>query len=106
MNNEQWEKISRAKTILKLTDRATLAEIKKAYRALARQNHPDTVKPAEAGVADHVAMQEINNAYQTLLTYCASYRYPLIRDNDAIQDENDWWMKRFGQDPLWGKGSE
>lgn len=47
---------------LNVKDTATKAEIKKAYRKLATENHPDRNKDASA----EVRMKEINEAYDTL----------------------------------------
>ncbi len=103
MDSGQWEKIIAAKELLGLGDRASLADIKRAYRRLAKKHHPDATK-------NHVDQQEtadflrLTEAYQTLLDYCAQYRFPLTRDEggNGVESE-DWWMDRFGHDPLWGK---
>ncbi len=47
-------------------------------------------------------MYRITAAYELLMRYVAEYRYPLT---PAEADEpEDWWMDRFGQDSVWGKG--
>lgn len=98
MKKDDWQEIEWARLRLGLAERATLKEIKKAYRSQAKGNHPDI---AEGG--DRNAMREINRAYQLLLDYCSSYRYPLAKNLKEEMDDEDWWMDRFGQDPLWGK---
>ena len=104
MNSEQWKKILAAKDFLGLDDHATLADIKRAYRRLAKKHHPDATPKHDA---DHPAAPNfvrLTEAYQTLLDYCARYRFPLTHDdgNHEVEPE-DWWMDRFGHDPLWGK---
>ena len=37
------------------------------------------------------------------MRYCDSYRFPLVPPEGHIYDAEDWWMDRFGQDPLWGR---
>lgn len=101
MNKEDWQEIDWARKRLGLADRATLKEIKKAYRRLSKKNHPDIAEASGGG--DPNAMREINRAYQLLLDYCSNYRYPLVRNLKEEVDDEEWWMDRFGQDPLWGK---
>lgn len=107
MTKGGWEKIIAAKKLLELEDRASLQDIKQAYRRLSKKHHPDLaskVKNTEAG--EVLEMHEITAAYQTLLKYCNNYRYPLVPDENEPLDGEDWWMERFGQDPLWGKGGK
>ena len=102
MKKEEWARILVAKEILGLGERATLKEIKKAYRAKAKNHHPD-----RAAINDEdgsVAMHEITAAYQALLAYCGAYNYPLTPGAKQELDAEEWWFDRFGQDPLWGKG--
>ena len=95
------EKIAAARELLGLGESATLDEIKNAYRNQAKEHHPDTASP---GSDDNIEMHILTDAYQTLLSYCTNFRFPLVIDElDSIDDE-DWWMNRFGNDPLWGKG--
>ncbi len=105
MNKKEWQKISEAGKLLGLREEATLAEIKEAYRRKAKKNHPDLVNGE--GRQQNRSMQEITAAYQTLLAYCTNYSFPLVRpENDEEVDPEDWWMDRFGQDPLWGRDRE
>lgn len=100
MTRSDWQKIYEAKEIFGLGDRATLGEIKRSYRNKCKQYHPDLVgddrKKGEM-------MRKLTRAYDVLLRHCDQFRVPLVpADNDALEPE-DWWMDRFGQDPLWGK---
>ena len=101
MKKEEWQEIEWARTRLGLEERATLDDIKKAYRRLAKKYHPDHTK-GQGRDGQH-AMREINRAYRLLLDYCNNYRYPLVRNLEEEVDDEEWWMNRFGQDPLWGK---
>jgi DnaJ-class molecular chaperone len=104
MNNEQWERIRKAKELLGLDDRAALADIKRSYRRLAKKHHPDAAKNHDKGQPRAADFLRLTEAYQTLLDYCAKYRFPLTQDDDGSGVEpEDWWMDRFGHDPLWGK---
>lgn len=102
MTKKDWEKIVAARDLLGLEEKATLAEIKKAYRRLAKEHHPDLAGSREGGEQRPVAMHEITAAYQVLLAYCQHYRFPLVMQQESL-DPEDWWLDRFGQDPLWGK---
>ena len=104
MNRKEWQAIEQARELLLLGDRATLAEIKRAYHSQSKLHHPDT---AEAGKdRDDELMYRITAAYELLLRYCSEYRFPLRRESGEqddldIYDPEDWWQARFGQDPLW-----
>jgi len=100
----KWEEIRAARELLALESSASLEEIKLAYRRLAKQHHPDLTGSQPESAADGIAMHRLTDAYQTLTDYCFRYRIPLEPDQDSPVDDEDWWMQRFGNDPLWGKG--
>jgi hypothetical protein len=104
MTKKDWEKIVAARDLLGLEEKATLAEIKKAYRRMSKKHHPDLAESRDGGQTA-VAMHAITAAYQVLLAYCQNYRFPLVMQQDTL-DPEDWWMDRFGQDPLWGKRND
>ena len=106
MKSEKWQKIISARELLQLGERATGKEIKAAYRRLSKKHHPDLDREQDGG--DVTSMQEINAAYKVLLDYCDNFSFPLTPDDKEAQplDGDDWWMDRFGQDPLWSKKSE
>lgn len=101
MNRKEWQAIERAGKLLGLGDRATLGEIKRAYRRLSKQHHPDTAGE-DRGTEDDM-MYHLTAAYNLLMRYCNEYRFPLSRPEGDIYDAEDWWMDRFGNDPLWSK---
>ncbi len=104
MRSKGWQKIIAARDLLQLGEAASLEEIKAAYRNLCKRYHPDRLSNA-AGDHDAPAMAEINSAYEVLLKYCAGYRFPLVCNEDSQPlDDEDWWLSRFGEDPLWGRG--
>jgi preprotein translocase subunit Sec63 len=102
MTNEEWKKIIAARELLGLGEKATQAEIKKAFRRLSKKHHPDLAQKGEQG--GEVTIQALTEAYQTLLDYCQNYRFPLVPGEDQPLEGEDWWMDRFGDDPLWGPG--
>jgi len=105
MSRDKWQQLAVARGLLGLGERAAIQEIKQAYRRWSKEHHPDT---ADYSVEDErVAMHELTAAYQTLLRHCEQYPVPLCREeSDQPLDGEDWWMDRFGHDPLWGKGGE
>ena len=90
----KFEKVDRARKLLELGEEATLDEIKKTYRELARKFHPDKKK------GDKKKMQEINQAYENLLSYCENYRYPLSKERIKKEDRKSRLEERFKDDWL------
>lgn len=105
MTNDEWKKIVAAKNLLGLPDQASLAEIKKAYRRLSKEHHPDLARHRpEGGEGPELEMHRLTEAYQLLLEYGKRYKIPLVPGEDQPLEGEDWWMERFGDDPLWGPG--
>ena len=100
MTKKDWEKVEWARDLLGLGKKATLAQIKDAYRSMSKKHHPDLAKDDRKG--EQVEMHDITKAYQVLLRFCEIYQFPLEMQKDSLEAE-DWWLDRFGQDPLWGK---
>ena len=51
-------------------------------------------------------MPRLTEAYDTLIDYCQDYKVPLKLSEDDPTDDEDWWMNRFCNDPVWGKKRE
>jgi len=98
MKKSRKGEIAAARDLLDLAKSATLEEIKKAYREKAKENHPDTT---DLEHQESIAMHTLTEAYQVLLDYCTDYRFPLVVDELDTSDDEDWWMNRFGDDPMW-----
>ena len=70
MTNDEWKKILAAKDLLGLPDQATLAEIKKAYRRLSKEHHPDLARHRPKGQEEpELEMHRLTEACQILLEY-------------------------------------
>lgn len=91
-----FEKLIKAKTLLGLGEKASLTEIKTRYRTLMKKWHPDKHKD-DIDTATQMSIQ-INEAYETVLTYCNNYDYPF--DEDSLKrvslSPQEWWEEKFG----------
>lgn len=102
-----WKKIVAAKELLGLPDQATQHKVKEAYRRLSKKHHPDLAEEGGGIAAGKVEMHRLTEAYKTLMHHCENYSIPLVPGEGAeVLDGEDWWMDRFGQDPLWGPGHD
>ncbi|HSH12274.1 MAG TPA: J domain-containing protein [Desulfurivibrionaceae bacterium] len=96
------ERLRAARELLGLDSYASLEEIKLAYRRKAKAHHPD-LSEARAEAEERIEMHRLTEAYRVLTDYCFNYRIPLEPTEEPLDDE-EWWLRRFGNDPLWGKG--
>lgn len=96
------KEILKAKKILSLPEQASMSEIKAIYRKLLHQWHPDKCGSNKEECCEMT--RKIAAAYKIILAYCNQYKYSFA-ENDIRQEDSqdDWWEKRFGSDPLWGK---
>lgn len=101
MTSRKKHEIDKARKLLGLGDRATLGEIKRAYYSLCKKYHPDASGPGKE--KDETMMYRLTEAYDILMRYCEQYRFPLQPEDADIYDAEEWWMDRFGQDPLWSR---
>lgn len=79
-----FEEVNCARKILGLDEYATLEEIKKAYRYLAAQYHPDRCRGKKLKECER-KIREINHSKDVLLAYCANYRYS-FKQADAMRN--------------------
>jgi DnaJ-class molecular chaperone len=86
----------KAKTLLGLSNKATLFEIKQRYRNLMQKWHPDK-NPDDLKTAQEMSTQ-INEAYQVILEYCNNYEYSLKEEDirEKFSTPHEWWEARFG----------
>ncbi len=102
MTKSEWKEVVAAKELMGLGDSATLGEMKRSYRQKCKEYHPDLVGDDKA---KGDMMRKLTRAYDVLMSHYNQFKIPLVpRDGEAIEAE-DWWMDRFGRDPLWGKNS-
>ncbi len=72
-------RINEALNILDLPTLVTKSDIKKRYRQLAREYHPDLSSGSDK------SMESINRAYELLMEYIESFRYTFDREEIARQ---------------------
>ncbi|WP_345993833.1 J domain-containing protein [Sulfurimonas sp. HSL-1716] len=91
-----FEKLIKAKTLLGLGEKASLAEIKNRYKTLIKKWHPDKHKN-DAKTATKMSAQ-INEAYEILLAYCNNYDYPFDEESlkKTSMSPQEWWEEKFG----------
>lgn len=102
MTKSEWEEVFESKELLRLGDSATLSEIKRSYRQRCKEYHPDIVGDDKA---KGDMMRKLTRAYDVLMNHCKQYKIPLTPQKGEALEAEDWWMERFGRDPLWGKNS-
>lgn len=98
-----YEEINKARTILELGEKATLKEIKAAFRSQTKKWHPDKCKKKDKKEC-HEKMKEINQAYKIIMKYIEDYNYSFSEDKVSEDSPEEHWRKRFGKDPTWGEG--
>jgi hypothetical protein len=84
-------RISEARKTLGISKSSTKGEVKKRYRELVKKWHPDVNKTEEAGRR----IKQINKAFETVMK-------GVFDDIDPWEDYHKWWLKQYGNDPIWG----
>ncbi|OPX39936.1 MAG: molecular chaperone DnaJ [Desulfobacteraceae bacterium 4484_190.1] len=96
-----YNNIVEAKALLNLPDRASMEEIKSNYRKLIMQWHPDKCNGNNEKCNEMT--KKLNAAYKTIILYCNQYKYSFVKEDvERHLSPEDWWLERFGNDPLWG----
>ena len=97
------EALNEAAELLGIGGRASLHEIRSRYHDRVREWHPD-VSLKDPGLS-HEMMIRIKDAYDLLVDYCMNHAFSFrIEDlaQDLEQNPAEYWMERFGEDPIWG----
>ena len=98
---DKYQVIREARTILELPESATMEQIKANYRSLIRKWHPDSCSEKHE-ICEEMS-RKTTNAYRIILDYCANYLYSFTQEEvDKYLSEEEWWYKRYGNDPIWG----
>ena len=89
--------------LLGIHDRASLNEIRIRYHECIKEWHPD-VSENDAATSHEMTIR-LKKAYDLLVDYCMNHTFSFrIEDllKDLEQSPADFWMERFGDDPIWG----
>jgi hypothetical protein len=88
------DEIDRARRLLELSERASIKDIKAAYRNMCKRWHPDTVSDDSEGTE---RMKEVNGAYRLLMEFCENYPCSFLPSKVESFDPEKWWYQRFGE---------
>ena len=98
-----FEQVDRARKIMQLPREATLAQIKKKFRDLIREWHPDKTNMHDPMHAQKT--QQIVEANKVITNYLKNYKISFDEEmvNRYRSMEERWW-ELYGHDPMWGPG--
>jgi len=95
--------VPEAAGVLGITGAASLNTVHTRFRELAKEWHPDVSRHAPA--LSHDTFIRIMEAYDILVNYCMNYEISFkqedIRKGTDYDDSKEFWMSRFGDDPIW-----
>ena len=92
-----------AAEVLEIREHASLNEIRQRYHEQIKRWHPD-VSNKDPTISHEMTIR-IKEAYDLLADYCSNRVFSFrIEDlaRDLEQSPADFWMERFGEDPIWG----
>ena len=93
------DKIKTALVVMELHDKSSIRQIRTQYKKLIHRWHPDKCKSCVEEC--HEKTIQIIESYKLLMDYCENY---IIAFNDPVMEtEEEFWARRFGDDPMWGK---
>ncbi len=84
-----------ARKVLGLGARATMKEIRTAYRNASKKWHPDHRRNASEKNTGP-KMQDINRAYKIIMDFVERYEYVLDPKRESEFDPEKWWWDKFG----------
>lgn len=83
--------LEKAREIFSFQDTITIEELKRKYRELVLNYHPDIVKTNEY----EGFIKEINHYYKVLMYYCMNYPIRININQVEDIDYEDWWKNQF-----------
>ncbi|ABK43520.1 heat shock protein DnaJ domain protein [Magnetococcus marinus MC-1] len=93
-----YARISAARELLGLSERASLADIETRTKALLKRWHPDK-NPPEKAAQCHSQTKAILEAHALIKSYIAHYQYAFSKQEvERYLPPDEWWFKRFGPD--------
>lgn len=103
MQTMSADAVRKAADTFGITDRASLNEIRSRFRVLIKEWHPD-VTQEQKGKSEEMT-REILKSYDILVEYCTNFQMSFRTEDicrTATDFPTDYWVKRFGDDPIWG----
>ncbi|MBS1263550.1 MAG: Chaperone protein DnaJ [Methanonatronarchaeales archaeon] len=102
MTDEEERGVAWAAEVLGLGESVTMNEEKRAFQRLLKRWHPDNCDEDPERCDEKT--RDLIEAHEVLEDYFESYQFPLDEDeiDAAERDGEEWWMERFGDDPIWG----
>ena len=97
------ERVREAAEVLGIRDRGSFNEIRSRYHERIKEWHPDVSQKAPA--ASHERPRRLQAAYDRRGDYCMHPTFSFRLEDlakDLEQSPADYWMDRFGDDPIWG----
>ena len=91
------QKINEARLFLELEEKASILEIKEAYRKLSLKYHPDKCKKKDKKKCEE-KFKHINDANRILIKYCLDYKFSFKegkKRETKKEEKNKEHMKRF-----------
>ena len=95
--------VPEAAAVLGIKGKASLNAIQIRFHELAKEWHPD-VSEHDPGLS-HETFIRIREAYEILVEYCMNYELSFAKKDlrpGTDYDSREFWMSRFGDDPIWG----
>ena len=95
--------LKEAAEVLGIQEYASFNEIRSRYHEQIKIWHPDVSQQDLA--MSHEMTIRVKKAYDLLVDYCTNHVFSFrIEDlaQDLEQSPADFWMERFGDDPIWG----
>ena len=100
MNDKfSFEKIDAARKLLNLEEKATIVQIKSAYRNLAKKYHPDTTQ--ESKEVSEEMMRGLNDAFKILLEYTLNVPISFKKEDLCAQNPEQILYEQFKDDWLY-----
>jgi hypothetical protein len=85
-----FEEIDTARKTFGLGESATLEEIKRAYRRLASECHPDKLDDSDKKKGEE-QFKKLTEARDVLMQYCAGYRFSFKKDDvEKVRSDRDF----------------
>lgn len=112
MSESNFEKLDKARKLLKLPEEIRLQDIKQKYHEMIKEFHPDRNRHDNDA---HWKTIEIMKAYELIVNYCQNYKISFKKTEVEKQtfrfalgtaetdaEYQQWWQEHYGNDPVWG----